>query len=406
MKGAATRDWALAVAGVAAILAAVPFVRAMQRWVQATVGSQAFLVGTVVVILAAAVVGAVRGWRRLERLRWRSLAWAVVLAAVASLWSLRLWEPEEAVHLVEYGLLGVLLYRALRHHVNDAAVLLIGAVIGATVGTVDELVQWLTPERYFDYRDVNLNLGASVLVQAGLWLVAGVDEGRRRPSRASLRCWLVVLSGWLLVLGFCLAATPQRCQRWAERTGWSFLTDPDDVVSEYGHRHEAEGIGVFRSRFTLDELLRQDAERTDEVAAVLDEFHRHERYREFLDTHTSGRSPFIHEARVHIFSRNSHTADGRKTSGEEAREHFTVAYREQLILERFFGACLGRSKSRIGRRWREELERGNDPSRPFESRVSAHLITRVSEGRALALVAAALVTLAGLWWWLGRPGRR
>jgi hypothetical protein len=299
----------------------------------------------------------------------------------------------------------VLLYRALRHHLDDASVLLAAVVLGTLVGTVDELVQFVTPRRYFDYRDVRLNLGASVLTQAGLWLVAEVAEARRRPSRASLRLVVRLAALLVAVLGGCLATTPQRCYRLAERfPTLAALVDPDDAVSEYGHRHQLDGIGVVRSRFTLEELARVDRERSTEAAAILDEYNPHQRYREFLNAYPPGRDPFVHEARVHVFSRNSNVADGRTASGEAARAHFTVALREQLILERCFPETFNRSKAFLGPNRRRELEAAADPSALFESRVGAHLITALSEAQALAIAGGMLLVLLAVDGALGRRG--
>ncbi len=74
-------------------------------------------------------------------------------------------QPEEAVHFLEYGVLGLLLYRALSFRVLDATVFVAAALVGVIVGTVDEIIQWIVPGRYFDFRDIALNGGASVLVQ-------------------------------------------------------------------------------------------------------------------------------------------------------------------------------------------------------------------------------------------------
>ena len=401
--GPAARAWVAAALYSGLLLVAVPYVRAIQVWVKDTVGSQVFTIGTLVSLVLAAVAATALAARHSGRLRWQPVAWAALLLAVAAGWSLRVWEPEEAVHLVEYGLLGVLLYRALRHHFDDAAVLLAAVVLGALIGIVDELVQFVTPRRYFDYRDVRLNLGASVLTQAGLWLVAEVGEARRWPSRASLRVVVRLLALLVAVLAGCLATTPQRCFQWAQRVpALAPLVDPEDAVTEYGHRHELPGIGVFRSRFSLDELARVDRERAAEAAAILDAYNPHERYREFLDTYPPGRDPFVHEARVHVFSRNSNVADGRRTSGEEARAHFTVAFREQLILERCFPATFSRSKAFLGPNRRRELEAAADPSAPFESRVGAHLVTAVSEAVALSVAAILLLALVACDIALGR----
>ena len=60
----------------------------------------------------------------------------------------------EAVHYVQYGTLSILLFRAFSHRVRDYSIY--GAVIltGTLAGMVAETIQWLTPGRVFDLRDV------------------------------------------------------------------------------------------------------------------------------------------------------------------------------------------------------------------------------------------------------------
>jgi hypothetical protein len=112
---------------------------------------------------------------------------AVAAAFVA--WALHLWlrpgaEPVEAVHLVEYGILGVLAARALRHHAADSGSLLAAGLLVALVGTLDEVIQWLVPNRFFDLRDVVINAGSGALVQIALgWLRLRRSRCRgRRPA--------------------------------------------------------------------------------------------------------------------------------------------------------------------------------------------------------------------------------
>ncbi|MBD3871962.1 MAG: VanZ family protein, partial [Acidobacteria bacterium] len=58
-------------------------------------------------------------------------------------------QPEEAVHFLEYGVLGVLLFRALSTHIHDGSVFAAGALIGILVGIFDEIIQWFVPGRYW-----------------------------------------------------------------------------------------------------------------------------------------------------------------------------------------------------------------------------------------------------------------
>lgn len=144
-------------------------------------GDLRLAVGLVFVAAGLALIGALvrrrAGWRE----------WAIIAAgAVVYLVLLPLLErPEERLHLVQYGLLGVLLYAALGERAR-AAPRAIGlalrrpaptAVALATLlGWIDEGIQKLLPTRVYDLRDVGLNALAATLA---VTLVAALARVRR-----------------------------------------------------------------------------------------------------------------------------------------------------------------------------------------------------------------------------------
>ena len=167
-------------------------------------------------------------------------------------------------------------------------------------------------------------------------------------------------------------------------------------MAEYGFRHQLPGIGDMKSRLTLAELAENDRTRPAAVAAVLIRYPEG-RYQRFLDEHSEVADPFLYEARVHIFSRDVHLRDLRTAAhGLAAREHATIALREQQLLERVFGNTLARSGFKLQPERRQQLEQLLDPGRPFVSSSAAHLITAISERTlrfALLALAAALLAL-------------
>jgi hypothetical protein len=71
----------------------------------------------------------------------------------------------------------------------------------------------------------------------------------------------------------------------------------------------------------------------------------------------------------------------------------TTAWRENLILEKFFASTLEQSAFRWAPERRNAVEAAQDPDVFFLSRAGAHLITRVSEGRLRALLLALFAAL-------------
>ncbi|HSN54678.1 MAG TPA: VanZ family protein [Candidatus Sulfomarinibacteraceae bacterium] len=388
----ATRRWLAVSVWIAVIYTAIPFVRALREWF---VGrwDEALIAWAVAAALVAAAALAVALARRAPALRPGGLLWIAGVTAILLLWTYHLrHRPEEAVHFLQYGVLALLLFRALRPIVPDATVFLAGAIAGSLVGTADEVIQWLTPSRFWDWRDVVINAAAGALVQLALW--RALPPSGVPPSVGSLRLVLRLAMAQLLLLGLCLANTPARVAVWAPALGLPHLTSSVNPMAEYGHRHEIPGLGAFNSRLGLAELEAEDRARAAEVAAVLDDT-RHS-YGRFLDTWPAAEDPFTYEARVHLFSRDRNLAEARQAgfAGAAAHRAATVAWFENALLERHFGRTLAASSYPWSPEQRARVEAAREPGRRLVSAAGSHLITVASEARLRALLVAALALLA------------
>ena len=73
--------------------------------------------------------------------------------------------PAERIHFLEYGLLGFLVTKAIRKLNWKSISLALLFVLG--IGAIDEVIQWLLPNRVGDLRDVIMN---SVGGGMGIWV--------------------------------------------------------------------------------------------------------------------------------------------------------------------------------------------------------------------------------------------
>jgi hypothetical protein len=390
---------------VALIYTTIPFVRRVQSWYDAR-WDKALIGDAVMIIMVLAGVGAVLGLRRLgRRLKRGAMIWLIAITALYVWWAASLRTvPEEAIHLLEYGVLGSLLYRALRPQIHDFGVFIAAAMIGVFVGTVDEVIQWITPERFYDFRDIFLNSGSCALALVG---VSRVEPVPGRPSIGSTRRLLRLAVSVLLLFTVCLSMTPQRVQRLAQRfPDVTFLQSPANEMSEYGYRHEIPGVGRFKSRLTIRALEVADSTRWAEAAAIIDRYPGH-RYAEFFRDYPSHRDPFVYEVRVHMFSRDAHLT--RRNEQPEGSDgfifHATVALREHQILERHFTNTLRNSRYRLATTALDELRRQQDPDLLWTSQAGRHLITWISEAALRVLLLACIVALVAVDVLLGMTSR-
>jgi hypothetical protein len=391
------RAWLAVCAATLAILATAPVARSLQKAVRDSAGEQAFLV----IVIAGVLAGGLFTWRLLARAQAsparRAVVAVTVAAYLAGAWALR-GTPVEALHLLEYGGLGALAFRALSFRIHDPAVYGAAALLGASVGIVDEGLQWLIPERVWDLRDIGMDAAAAAVIQLPIafgWRPAHVTP----PITAQGAMWLARIAFVAtLLLGASLLATPARTG-WlgAHVPGLGFLATHPDVMVEYGHWLEAPEIGRFKSRFTAAELAANDAARGEEVGALLQAYADDDAYRRFLQAFPPARDAFAHEARVHLFRRDRYLANGRLHPDDPAwqQRDLTVAWREDRILSGYFGATLRAAGAELDDAVRLELARRQDPETRYTSRVSEGLVTFVSEGQVALAITALLVLLAG-----------
>ena len=375
------------------IYVSIPFVRRVReafagRWPAEFIG-----VGVIVTVLGALVISIMMLRRRQPGRRLADAAFLLAVALIAVVWTGRLMDrPEEAVHFVEYGVLGLLLYRALADRIPDSTVYVAATLFGLLVGTVDEFIQWLVPGRFWDFRDIVLNGGAVALVQIAIWRLIERPPSRVRTSSVRIICRLAAVL--VLLLTLCLAATPQRLAGLSKHISLpQRLKTGTDAICEYGYRHTVDDRTTFRSRLSLDELAKTDALRATDVAGHIE-----------LSRTVRGPSriafspvddPFAYEFQVHLFARNRNLHRARKREpGSAAHQRFmTTAWRQNLILENFFSSTLSRSSYGWRPRARAKVEGAQDPGAFFVSRVAAHLITRLSEGQLRGLMVVVFFAL-------------
>ena len=390
-------SWLLAATWSLIIFVTVPYARTIQSFVQNNWDRKAF---TDIVLMAIVVFAGFCLLWIYRNSHWKPFSRYLWLAGVAGAYTYYTFllgrNPEEALHFIEYGVLGFLLFRALSHRIRDPTVYFSAAMIGCMVGMVDETIQWITPRRFFDYRDIWLNAFSGLLVQIA------IDRGLQpryiktpiRPYSIQVLCRLAAVL--LVFFGFCLSNTPARIEWLAFKVpSMQYLLEGDTAMSEYGHRIKDPDIGVFYSRFSGRQLIEFDKRLGRSSAKILNRYRRNEDYSKFLKMYTPIKDPFTHEARVHLFRRDHYleVAPKHRMNADVYQYHITVAYRENQILEKYFGETLKHSLYRLNPRVLDMMETMVDRGIVYESEVSANLLTRFGEKRAWIAILFALVVL-------------
>lgn len=90
----------------------------------------------------------------------------LLIAAAAAIYALVVWpmeSPEEKLHFIEYGIVGVLWFLSLPDAWSTPKRYVTAALATVASGWLDEGIQALIPERYYDLRDVGFNALAGLM---------------------------------------------------------------------------------------------------------------------------------------------------------------------------------------------------------------------------------------------------
>lgn len=152
----------LAAAYVLTIYATSGRMRDLSTLVRRIAGDQ--LSGLVTAGLILVLAGVLLFFRqRLNRRRVLPLL-PILAGYAAALWWLKI--PEERFHLLQYGLLAVLIAKALPERLRGISRFGLAVGLATLAGIGDELIQWLRPNRVGDVRDVLINCLAALLTQS------------------------------------------------------------------------------------------------------------------------------------------------------------------------------------------------------------------------------------------------
>ncbi len=113
-----------------------------------------------------------------------SFIWLVVILAVGMFVLTRVQITRDRLHLLNFGLLGIIAYRALRHHIGTKLLYLWAMLLVMAFAVVDELIQ-LTGwgGRNFELRDILIDWFAA---GAGLLLIAIVIRPKLESASISI----------------------------------------------------------------------------------------------------------------------------------------------------------------------------------------------------------------------------
>lgn len=165
------KHWIAALAYVTSIYATLGVVPAPLAYLR----SHNLLRFTIALLFAACLAYLLKVMHSRTRNPWRFFG-LLVLAGVYATVVTMVRRPEEKIHFIQYGLVGALFARALRHHLpRPIAAYGVALAIASVAGWLDEMLQGLLPNRHYDVSDIYLDAASAFL---GLLVYALIPHRR------------------------------------------------------------------------------------------------------------------------------------------------------------------------------------------------------------------------------------
>jgi len=379
----------------------IPIARSVRNFVEKHLSADFFGYSVICVVCIAFLTVIYLLWFRLKNRDFPNYLWLAVIACVYIFFTLKLWErPEEAIHFLEYGLLGLLLFRGLRHHIHDKSIYLTAFLIGGLVGIFDEVLQWMIPSRIWDMRDIGLNALSCGLCQIAIWkgIRPKLPASRIRPKSIRTLSYFVVTI--IILLALSLSNTPTRVKMYTEFFPFLSFLRKEEPMAQDIYKHRDHEIGIFYSCLSLEELDRIDTERAEEYGLILEEWSQ-KKYDAFLNMFPLYAVPFLYEMRVHIFRRDRRFwLSTKEYTPENKRNNLFIAYKENLILKKYFGQTLKKSPYKWPQKRIKRIESEIDKTSFYKSPVSAATYFPLNNLAMWAIVVGFVVSIFILNLWL------
>ena len=149
------RDWTFLALCAATVLSTISLVRPMEEWLKSNGVLSILVVGPIVLIFFVLVILAIISLARPGQGRAVRLFYLLNIAIAYFLLFQVLGKfPVERAHLVVYGAAGILALRVAWHYKRGIEAYALAFTMTFFLGFMDEAIQYFTPGRVYDPRDV------------------------------------------------------------------------------------------------------------------------------------------------------------------------------------------------------------------------------------------------------------
>ena len=380
------------------IYSTIPLARGFQKFVYSTVGKEFFTYAVFAVVFTILITLLYFFLFKLKIKNVSQYIWLFLCAGTCIYFTIQLRNyPEEAIHLLEYGLLSIFVFKALSHRIRDWSIYISVSCVVLFLGTVDEFIQWMIPQRYWGLEDVKINTLAAIIFQVAIWKGIKPEIISEPVKKASVMLLLGAITLNMIFLGFCLSNTPKAVKSYTSvSTKLSWLRN-EEPMTEYGYKYSDPEIGTSYSRMSLKEIREFDLNNGKAYGKeILNNTHPDKPLEELFAKYKPQSNVFLYEFSVHLLRRNDNITDLPSIKDlSEKTEISNIVYRENLILEKYFKNTLTHSEQELS------YSRINDIQKTaslWEGTYISNAGGKVITAFSLNAVWLAIITVSGFIW--------
>ncbi|MEN8263090.1 MAG: VanZ family protein [Nitrospirota bacterium] len=388
------------------IYSTIPLARGFQKFVYSTVGKEFFTYAAFFVVFAVLITLLYFFLFKLKIKYLSQYIWLFLCTGACLYLTVQLRKhPEETIHLLEYGFLSILIFKALSHRIRDWSIYISVTFLVLFLGTVDEFIQWMMPQRYWGLEDVKINTLAAIIFQVAIWKGIKPKIISGPVKKASVMVLLGAITLNMIFLGFCLSNTPDAIKSYTSiSTKLSWLRN-EEPMTEYAYKYSDPEIETFYSRMSLKEIREFDLNNGKAYGKeILNNTHPDKPLKELFAKYKPTSNVFLYEFLVHLQRRNNNIKDLSAIKDlSEKTEISNIVYRENLILEKYFKNILTHSEQGFSDDQLTEIQKAASLWKgAYISGAGGKLITAFS----LNIVWLAIITIAGFVWISGLYWKR
>ena len=340
------RAWLWVLLCTLGIYSTIPLARSFQKLVYKSVGKE-FFTYLVFFVIAAGLITLL--YLFIFKFKIKSVSQYACLIFCAGLYiyfTVQLSDsPEEAIHIIEYGLLAFFVFKALSHKIKDWTIYITAAFIIMLLGTVDEFIQWMMPARYWDYRDVGINFLAGAIFLFAIWKGIRPANISSRVKNHSIRVLVGVITLNLIFMGLCLSNSPDNIKRYTSAIGYLSWLQREEPMTEFGHRNYDHQIGYIYSRLRLEDLSQIDSENGKSYGKLIyDDNNAGLSGKAMIEKYGPDSNPFIYEFLLHHFRTAFYIKKFYDSSDLHDKSEFArIVLNESLIIKKYFATTFQNS---------------------------------------------------------------